>query len=108
MLVGVASASLVLAPVLELLNGAYGIGGATGLPAPQASIMASIPGGIVSGTLPLWAHIGVGVALGAIIICVDLWLEHKKSSVRLPVLAFAVSCYLPFGLHTWCPFLRAA
>jgi putative OPT family oligopeptide transporter len=96
MLVGVASASLVFAPVLELLNGAYGIGGATGLPAPQASIMASIPAGIVSGTLP-WAHIGVGVALGALIICVDLWLEHKKSSVRLPVLAFAVSCYLPSG-----------
>jgi uncharacterized oligopeptide transporter (OPT) family protein len=69
MLVGVASASLILAPVLELLNGAYGIGGATGFPAPQASIMASIPAGIVSGTLP-WAHIGIGVALGALIICV--------------------------------------
>jgi putative OPT family oligopeptide transporter len=96
MLVGVGSASLVAAPVLELLNAAYGLGGATGLPAPQASIMASIPAGIVSGTLP-WAHIGVGAALGVVIICFDLWLEHKKSSFRVPVLAFAVANYLPSG-----------
>jgi putative OPT family oligopeptide transporter len=96
MLIGVASASLVAAPVLELLNVAYGLGGATGLPAPQASIMASIPAGIVSGTLP-WAHIGVGAALGVLIICLDLWLEHKKSSFRMPVLAFAVANYLPSG-----------
>ena len=96
MLIGVGSASLVAAPVLELLNAAYGLGGATGLPAPQASIMASIPAGIVSGTLP-WAHIGVGAALGVLVICLDLWLEHKKSSIRVPVLAFAVANYLPSG-----------
>jgi putative OPT family oligopeptide transporter len=96
MVIGVSAAALVAAPILELLNVAYGIGGEAGLAAPQTTIMAAIPAGIVSGTLP-WGHIGVGVGLDVLVISLDLWLEHKRSSFRVPELASAVANYLPSG-----------
>jgi len=94
---GVFSTSLIVAPVLEVLNQAYVLGGDTsdgGLAAPQATVVATIPSGIINGNLP-WDYIGIGVGLGALIIIIDAILEHKKSSFRLPVLAFAVAIYLP-------------
>lgn len=92
MILGVTVTSVVIAPILELLNAAYTLG--VGLEAPQASIIATIPVGIINGTLP-WAYIGVGAALGAVIIVIDKLLERKGCSFRLPVLAFAVAFYLP-------------
>lgn len=100
--VGVGAAAVVVAPVLLLILEAYGIGVPTEthpqpLAAPQATLMASVAGGVFRGGLP-WAMvvIGMGVAVG--IILVDVWLEARGSEFRTPVLAVAVGIYLPFEL----------
>ncbi|MFQ5748981.1 MAG: OPT family oligopeptide transporter [Planctomycetota bacterium] len=100
--VGTLSAAFVLAPVLTLLLHAYGIGDPTAahakpLPAPQATLMASVARGVFEGGLP-WGMILIGMAVAALIILADLRLEAKGSSFRMPVLAVAVGIYLPFEL----------
>jgi putative OPT family oligopeptide transporter len=100
--IGVLSASIVMAPVLSLLQHAYGIGIPTPdhprpLAAPQATLMASVAGGVFEGGLPM-AMILIGAAIAVGIILVDLWLESRGSSFRTPVLAVAVGIYLPFEL----------
>lgn len=100
--VGVASAALVIAPILTLLLEAYGIGEATpeqphALAAPQAMLMASVAKGVFEGGLP-WTMVGIGMGIAVAIILFDLWLEKKESTFRTPVLAVAVGIYLPFQL----------
>lgn len=94
--IGVIAAVFVMAPILNLLNSAYGIG-STDLAAPQAVLMASVARGIFTGNLP-WGVIGVGGAVAAGIILIDAWLAKIGSSFRTPVMAFAVGIYLPFEL----------
>ena len=100
--IGVISAVLVMAPVLNLLLTAYGIGPATAenpdsLAAPQATLMASVASGVLGGELP-WGMISIGALIGVGIIIVDLALQARGSKVRAPVLAVAVGIYLPFEL----------
>lgn len=97
-MVGVASAAFVMAPVLNLLHNAYGIGGEQ-LNAPQAQIMKSVAQGIFGGNLP-WAYIYGGAGIGAVIILIDQLLARRGSSFRMPVLAVAVGMYLPMDLDT--------
>ncbi len=100
--VGVISAVLVMAPVLNLLLNAYGIGPATtehpnSLAAPQATLMASVAQGVLGGELP-WNLIAVGAAIGVVIVCIDEYLRKSGSAIRAPILAVAVGIYLPFEL----------
>jgi putative OPT family oligopeptide transporter len=100
--IGVISAVLVLAPVLNLLMSAYGIGPATeaqpnSLAAPQATLMASVAGGVLGGELP-WDMISIGALIGLTIVAIDEILKRRGSSFRAPVLAVAVGIYLPFEL----------
>lgn len=100
--VGGVSSALIMAPVLNLLARAYGIGVPTEahpnpLLAPQANLMASVAKGIFGGELP-WTMIGIGVAIGAVIIALDELLKKRGSSFRTPVLACAVGIYLPIEL----------
>jgi putative OPT family oligopeptide transporter len=100
--VGGVSSALVMAPVLSLLAQAYGIGVPTEahpspLLAPQANLMASVANGIFGGELP-WTMIGIGVAIGAVIIGIDEFQKKRDSSFRTPVLACAVGIYLPLEL----------
>jgi putative OPT family oligopeptide transporter len=95
-IIGVVVAAFMMAPILDLLNNSYGIGG-KGLPAPQASLMASVAGGVFNGGLP-WAIIGIGAGIAVVVICIDLWLEKAGAKFRMPVMAFAVGAYLPFDL----------
>jgi putative OPT family oligopeptide transporter len=100
--VGGVSSALVMAPVLSLLAQAYGIGVPTEthpnpLLAPQANLMASVASGIFGGELP-WTVIGIGAAIGAVIIAVDETLKNRGSHFRTPVLACAVGIYLPIEL----------
>ncbi len=102
--VGAASSALVMAPVLNLLADAYGIGIATEahpkpLPAPQATLMASVSKGIFGGELP-WDMIAIGALIGIAIITLDEILKARGSSFRTPVLAVAVGIYLPLELMT--------
>ena len=102
--IGAFASALVLAPVLNLLASAYGIGVPTEahpdpLLAPQATLMASVARGLFGGSLP-WPTIGVGAAIGAAIIAVDELLKAKRAGFRVPVLAAAVGIYLPLELST--------
>ena len=100
--IGVVSAVLVLAPVLNLLLNAYGIGPATeempnSLAAPQANLMASVASGVLGGELP-WGMISAGAGIGIGIILLDEYLRRRNAVFRAPVLAVAVGIYLPFEL----------
>ncbi len=100
--VGVTSAMLFMAPILNLLLQAYGIGAPTpdrpsSLLAPQATLMASVARGVFAGDLP-WLMVGIGAALGVLIIALDEFLKRSGASFRAPVLAVAVGLYLPLEL----------
>ncbi len=100
--VGVLSAVLVMAPILNLLLQAYGMGAPTeehphALLAPQATLMASVAQGVFHGGLP-WDMVWAGVGIGAVIIAVDEMLKARGSGFRAPVLAVAVGIYLPLEL----------
>ena len=100
--IGAASCALVMAPVLNLLAKAYGIGVPTAdhpnpLLAPQATLMASVAKGLFGGELP-WDLIWIGAAIGAAIIICDELLKKRGSNFRTPVLAAAVGIYLPLDL----------
>ncbi|MBX3689846.1 oligopeptide transporter, OPT family [Dokdonella sp.] len=100
--IGAFSCALIMAPVLNLLAAAYGIGAPTAehpnpLSAPQATLMASVAKGMFGGQLP-WTMIGIGAAIGAAIIALDEWLKSRKSHFRVPVLAAAIGIYLPLEL----------
>ncbi|QUI81778.1 oligopeptide transporter, OPT family [Xanthomonas arboricola pv. corylina] len=94
--IGAFSCALIMAPVLNLLAEAYGIGSKT-LPAPQAMLMASVAKGLFGGQLP-WAIIDIGAGVGAVIIAVDEWLKKTGKRFRVPVLAAAIGIYLPLEL----------
>jgi len=123
-LVGTVSAALVLAPVMILLQKAYGFAGQAdagpkALAAPQANLMASVARGVFKGELPLaapqanlmasvargvfkgelpWNYIYIGMAVAAGVIALDVYLQKRGSSFRTPVLAVAIGFYLPFEL----------
>ncbi len=97
--IGAVSGAAVMAPVLNLLNSAYGIGtpahpGAHALAAPQATLMAAVAKGIFVGGLP-WDMIGLGAAVGVTVIVFDQLLARSGTRWRSPVLAVAVGIYLP-------------
>lgn len=101
-MIGVISASFVMAPILTLLQNAYGIGAPTAehpnpLTAPQATLMASVARGVFKGGLP-WGIVATGMGIAVLVIALDLWLESRRSAFRTPVLAVAVGIYLPFEL----------
>ena len=100
--IGAFSCALVMAPVLNLLATAYGIGAPTAehpnaLAAPQATLMASVAKGLFGGKLP-WDMIAAGAVVGALIIALDAWLKARGAHFRVPVLAAAIGIYLPLEL----------
>jgi putative OPT family oligopeptide transporter len=102
--IGALASAAVMAPVLNLLLEAYGIGtpareGVNALAAPQATLMASVASGIFGNGLP-WNMVATGAVVGAITITLDEYLRRKGSSWRTPVLAVAVGIYLPLELST--------
>jgi len=99
-LLGVAVGSLVMAPVLTVLHeGSGGIGGAT-LPAPQATLFATLVDGFF-GDQPLpWNMIGWGAVMGIVLVAIDGVFIARGLRARLHVMPVAVGIYLPFGLAT--------
>jgi len=98
---GVAVASLVMAPIMQLLheNTPGGIGGRE-LAAPQAGLFASLADGFFGeGVLP-WDMVGIGSVLGIFLLIGDSFLASKNSTFRLHLMPVAVGMYLPFGLST--------
>ena len=105
LLVGVIAGSLVIPPILDLLNGAYGfaggppatVPGAQPLPAPQATLISALAGGVIDGNLR-WDLIGIGAALGVVLVIVDELLVRTSAGKRkAPPLAVAMGIYLPMA-----------
>lgn len=106
--IGVLTASFVMAPVLGLLHRGYGIATDTHLPieaqgnaleAPQASLFASLMQGFFGDAELPWGLIAAGAAVGVLIVAVDqLLLVPRRSKFRLFVMPVAVGMYLPLGL----------
>ncbi|MEM6926399.1 MAG: oligopeptide transporter, OPT family, partial [Myxococcota bacterium] len=104
--IGVLAAALVIAPVLQLLFEAYGMGTvlpregmnpAEALQAPQASLMQAVSEGVLKQDLP-WQIIGIGALIAVVLIGTDKVLEARGARFRVPVLAVAVGIYLPVEL----------
>ncbi|MET3712186.1 putative OPT family oligopeptide transporter [Sphingomonas trueperi] len=98
---GVIFGSLVIPPVLSVLNASFGFAGVAGasadaLPAPQAALISSLAKGVLGGDLR-WDLIGIGAAIGAGVILVDEVLA-RTSKLRLPPLAVGLGIYLPMGV----------
>jgi len=101
-IIGVAVASLVMAPILQLLheNTPGGIGGRE-LAAPQAGLFASLADGFFGeGQLPL-DMVAIGAVLGIVILIADSFIFNNRfGEFRLHLMPIAVGMYLPFGLST--------
>ncbi|WP_092400994.1 MULTISPECIES: OPT family oligopeptide transporter [Candidatus Ichthyocystis] len=100
MSVGVLSSVLVIAPILNLLLQAYGIGAPTlehpnALPAPQAVLMMSVATGVFGKGLP-WGIISIGGIIAIAIGMIDILLKRRNSRWRAGILSVSVGLYLPF------------
>ena len=108
--IGVITASFVMAPVLGLLHRAYGIGTDVHLPvemqgkaleAPQAQLFASLMDGFFGKSELPWHLIAAGAVVGVVIILIDqLVLLPRRSKFRMFLMPVAVGMYLPLGLST--------
>ncbi|MBW8309164.1 MAG: oligopeptide transporter, OPT family [Candidatus Paracaedibacteraceae bacterium] len=107
LIIGVVAGAAVVAPILQLLFDAYGIGGvfpregmdpSKALAAPQATLMASVAQGIFEHKLD-WALVMIGIGIGLGIVLIDrLILAPRASEYRLSALAVALGIYLPMDV----------
>jgi putative OPT family oligopeptide transporter len=72
---------------------------AQALSAPQATLMTAIATGIFTHQLD-WSMLGIGVALGVVLILIDMVLARRGGSARLPVIAVGIGIYLPPTIGT--------
>jgi putative OPT family oligopeptide transporter len=95
----VLAGALILPPVLDLLNHAFGFAGAPGvasshaLAAPQAALISTLARGVIQGNMN-WSLIGAGAALGTGVVLVDELLRHTTRA-HLSPLAVGLGIYLP-------------
>ena len=106
LVLGVIFGALVIPPVLDLLNTAFGFQGAPGaketaLAAPQASIISAISQGLLSGQFD-WTLIEIGAGIGIVVIVIDEVLRKMKRGA-LPPLAVGMGIYLPMALTLLIP-----
>ena len=106
LIIGVIFGSLVIPPILTILNDAFGFQGAPGagpnaLAAPQAALISAIAQGVLGGSLD-WGLIGLGGAIGIGAIIIDEILR-KTGKRSLPPLAVGMGIYLPMALTLLIP-----
>jgi putative OPT family oligopeptide transporter len=101
LVIGVIAGALVIPPVLDLMNHAYGFMGAPGaelrpnpLPAPQAGLISSLAQGVIAGDID-WSLIRTGGLIGLFIILLDEILARTTRHMRVPPLAVGLGIYLP-------------
>ncbi|MBV8197361.1 MAG: oligopeptide transporter, OPT family [Candidatus Eremiobacteraeota bacterium] len=99
LIIGVVMGALVIPPILDLLNRAYGFAGAPNLhagsqplPAPQATLISALAKGVISGQID-WRLIGIGALVGVAIVAIDELLRLRR--LALPPLAVGLGIYLP-------------
>ena len=108
LVLGVIFGALVIPPILDLLNTAFGFQGAPGagpnaLAAPQAAIISTIAQGVLGGSLD-WGLIGIGGVIGVVVIAVDEVLKRGSAKrYSLPPLAVGMGIYLPMEVTLLVP-----
>jgi putative OPT family oligopeptide transporter len=100
LVIGVIASALVIPPVLDLVNKAYGFAGAPGagahaLPAPQAGLISALGQAVIQSDPEKWQLMGLGALIGAGIILLDFVLSKTTRTLRLPPLAVGLGVYLP-------------
>jgi putative OPT family oligopeptide transporter len=106
LVIGVVFGSLVIPPIMDLLNVAFGFQGAPGagpnaLPAPQAALISALANGVLGGDVR-WDLIGIGALIGIGIVLLDELLG-KTGKMRLPPLGVGMGIYLPMSLTLLIP-----
>lgn len=101
LIIGVIFGSLVVPPVLNVLNETVGFVGAPGagpnaLAAPQAGLISSLAQGVLGGDLN-WTMLGYGALAGVGFILIDAMLG-RAGKLRLPPLAIGIGIYLPMAV----------
>jgi putative OPT family oligopeptide transporter len=103
LIIGVVAGAIVIPPVLDLLNKAYGFAGVPGadpktaLAAPQAALISALAKGVIQGDLN-WNLIGIGAAIGVACILVDEALKRGSGGkAHLAPLAVGLGIYLPLN-----------
>src|SRR6202023_2745096 len=101
LIIGVLAGAVVIPPVLNLVNQAYGFVGAPGaelrphpLPAPQAGLISSLAQRVIAGEID-WRLIRIGGVIGVGIILLDEILARTTRHMRVPPLAVGLGIYLP-------------
>ena len=101
LIIGVLAGAVVIPPVLNLVNQAYGFVGAPGaelrpnpLPAPQAGLISSLAQGVIAANID-WSLIRMGAYIGVAIIVLDAILAKTTKHMRVPALAVGLGIYLP-------------
>ena len=99
LVIGVVAGALIIPPILELLNHAYGFAGAPGavrenaLPAPQAGLISALAQGVLQNNVD-WGLIEIGAGIGAALIGFDALLR-RYTPAHLSPLAVGLGIYLP-------------
>jgi putative OPT family oligopeptide transporter len=106
LVIGVIFGSLVIGPVLDVLNTSFGFQGMAGagpnaLAAPQAALISSLATGVLGGDIR-WDLIGYGAVIGVVVIVIDEALK-RTANYRLPPLAVGMGIYLPMALTMLVP-----
>ena len=102
LVLGVLFGSVVIPPILDLLNRSFGFVGAPGagpdaLAAPQAALISAIAQGVLGHNLD-WGLIGLGAAIGVAAVIVDEVLRAQRKGWALPPLGVGMGIYLPVGV----------
>jgi len=106
LVLGVVFGSVVIPPILDVLNTAFTFQGAPGaketaLAAPQAQLISAIAQGVLGGNLD-WNLIAIGAGIGVVVVIVDELLRKIKRGA-LPPLAVGMGIYLPMALTLLIP-----
>ena len=107
LVLGVIFGAIVIPPILDLLNSAFGFQGAPGagenaLAAPQAALISALAQGVLGASID-WNLIGIGTAIGVGAIIADEGLKRGTAKYSLPPLAVGMGIYLPMDLTLLIP-----
>jgi putative OPT family oligopeptide transporter len=100
LVIGVVAGAVIIPPILDLLNRAYGFAGAPGphrehpLPAPQAGLISALAQGVIQNNVD-WSLIETGGLIGVLVIAADALLRRLKPGAHLSPLAVGLGIYLP-------------
>jgi putative OPT family oligopeptide transporter len=101
LVIGVVFGSIIVPPVLNVLNSSLGFVGGPGagpnaLAAPQAGLISALAKGVLSGDAN-WTMLGYGAFAGVALIVLDE-VMGKLKLLRLPPLGVALGIYLPMAV----------